>query len=161
MKKCAAMLLVVALLAGCIGSFGLTRKLWNWNKDQGEKVTQEVVYLLFNILPVYGITTFVDFFIINTIEFWTDENPVDAASLSQGGTTLALFKQGDGTLRLETAQGTLVLQADEDGVTASSLEGEVLYSARTGADGRIEVYHGQKLAMRYAPGSGLALAAAN
>ena len=43
------------LFSSCIGSFGLHSKLVNWNQGIGTKFVNELVYLAFNIVPVYGV----------------------------------------------------------------------------------------------------------
>ena len=53
----AAVLLSGSLMfSSCIGSFGLTNKLFSWNKGVGEKWVNEVVFVAF--------------------EFWTGSNPM-------------------------------------------------------------------------------------
>ena len=43
------------LFSSCIGSFGLHSKLLNWNQGIGNKFVNELVFLAFNIIPVYGV----------------------------------------------------------------------------------------------------------
>ena len=58
-------------LTGCYGSFSLTKKVYNWNGGVGDKFVNEAVFLALNIIPVYGVCTFIDAVFLNTIEFWT------------------------------------------------------------------------------------------
>ena len=46
------------LFSSCIGSFGLHSKLVSWNQGIGTKFVNELVYLAFNIIPVYGRKSF-------------------------------------------------------------------------------------------------------
>src|SRR5690606_39851280 len=64
--------------SGCFGSFNLTRKVWAFNKNVSEdKFVQELVFLGIGvILPVYGVAALIDGLVVNSIEFWTGENPV-------------------------------------------------------------------------------------
>ena len=64
------------MFSSCIGSFGLHSKLVNWNQGIGNKFVNELVFLAFNIIPVYGVCYFADFLIINSIEFWSGSNPL-------------------------------------------------------------------------------------
>ena len=48
------------LFSSCIGSFGLHSKLLSWNEGIGNKFVNELVYLAFNIIPVYGICYLAD-----------------------------------------------------------------------------------------------------
>lgn len=69
--------LVAALLCGsmlftsCIGSFSLFHKVLDWNQSLGNKFVNELVFIAFNIIPVYGVATAVDVVVLNTIEFWS------------------------------------------------------------------------------------------
>ena len=73
----AAVLLSGSLMfSSCIGSFGLTNKLFSWNKGVGEKWVNEVVFVAFCILPVYEVSLIADALVINSIEFWSGSNPV-------------------------------------------------------------------------------------
>lgn len=64
------------LFSSCIGSFALTRKLHSWNESIGNKFVNELVFLAFNIIPVYGVSLIADGLVINSIEFWSGSNPV-------------------------------------------------------------------------------------
>ena len=62
---------------GCFGSFNLTRTVYNFNNDVSEqKWVKEVVFLGLLFVPVYGVASFVDAIVVNSIEFWTGDNPV-------------------------------------------------------------------------------------
>lgn len=76
--KMAATVLVCGsfLFSSCIGSFGLHSKLVNWNQSVGNKFVNELVYLAFNIIPVYGVCYLADALVINSIEFWSGSNPI-------------------------------------------------------------------------------------
>ena len=64
------------LFSSCIGSFGLHSKLVSWNQGIGTKFVNELVYLAFNIIPVYGVCYLADALVINSIEFWSGSNPM-------------------------------------------------------------------------------------
>ncbi|MDR2591566.1 MAG: DUF3332 domain-containing protein [Chitinispirillales bacterium] len=70
---CAAVLasFLCVSLNSCYGSFALFNKVHKWNGKVGGKWINEVVYLVFWILPVYEICLGADWLILNTIEFWT------------------------------------------------------------------------------------------
>lgn len=64
---------------GCFGNFALTRKLYTWNEGvMGDDLLGKFVKtLIFYVAsPVYGIVGFVDFAILNLVEFWTGSNPL-------------------------------------------------------------------------------------
>lgn len=68
------------LFSSCIGSFGLHSKMLNWNQSLGNKFVNELVYLAFNIIPVYPVCYLVDALVINSIEFWSGSNPMASIS---------------------------------------------------------------------------------
>ena len=79
MKKISitAMACIMALSMGmtsCIGSFGLFNKLLAWNNTISDKFINEVIFVL--ISPAYAICGTVDVLVLNSIEFWTGDNPV-------------------------------------------------------------------------------------
>jgi hypothetical protein len=64
------------LFSSCIGSFALFNKVRTWNQGVGNKFVNELVFIALNIVPVYGIVYMADVLVINSIEFWSGENPV-------------------------------------------------------------------------------------
>lgn len=64
------------MLSSCIGSFSLTGKLLNWNRQVGNKFVNELVFFAFWILPVYEVSALADVLVLNSIEFWSGSNPV-------------------------------------------------------------------------------------
>lgn len=63
-------------LTSCIGSFTLTNKLLSWNKSISNKFVNELVFFAFWVLPVYEVSGLADVLVLNSIEFWSGENPV-------------------------------------------------------------------------------------
>lgn len=83
MKKLARLLTAVLVMstfslgfAGCYGQFTLTKKLYNWNGQLGNKWAKSAVMWILFIVPVYEIAGFIDFVILNVVEFWSGTNPV-------------------------------------------------------------------------------------
>lgn len=77
-KFSALLLSATILLSSCIGSFGLTNKVKDWNESLGNKFVNELVFVCMHIVPVYPIAIFADAVVLNSIEFWTGENPMAA-----------------------------------------------------------------------------------
>lgn len=67
-------------LSSCLGSFALTNKVLDWNRQVGNKFVNEVVFFALLIVPVYELSVIADALVINSIEFWSGENPVMAQS---------------------------------------------------------------------------------
>ena len=79
-KKHLIVATVVALSASmmmqsCIGSFALFNKVKTWNEHVGDKFVNELVFVAMWVLPVYELCFVADLFILNSIEFWSGENP--------------------------------------------------------------------------------------
>lgn len=74
-----AMVLVSTIMfQSCIGSFSLTNKVLNWNRHVNNKFVNELVFFAFWILPVYEVTAVADLLVINSIEFWSGNQPLEA-----------------------------------------------------------------------------------
>jgi hypothetical protein len=77
------LILSVFLTGNCFGKFSLVRKIYDINADitfgqQGKLggIIKSIFMILFLILQVYSISSFVDIILFNVIEFWTDKNPL-------------------------------------------------------------------------------------
>lgn len=68
------------LLNSCVGSFALTKTVLNWNNQVGNKFVNELVFFAFWILPVYEVTGLADLLVMNSIEFWSGTNPMEAST---------------------------------------------------------------------------------
>ncbi|MBO4945421.1 MAG: DUF3332 domain-containing protein [Muribaculaceae bacterium] len=102
--RVASILAMAALLLGqssCIGSFSLTNKLLAWNRNIDTKFVNELVFFAFWIVPVYEVSALADILVLNSIEFWSGNNPVAS---------------GTRTIKGEDGQKYLV-EADENGYT--------------------------------------------
>ncbi len=64
------------LFSSCVGSFGLFNRLSSWNQSLSNKFVNELVFLAFNIIPIYGVSYLADVLVINSIEFWSGSNPM-------------------------------------------------------------------------------------
>lgn len=64
------------LFSSCVGSFRTFNRLSSWNQTIGNKFVNELVFLAFSIIPVYGVAYLADALVINSIEFWSGSNPM-------------------------------------------------------------------------------------
>lgn len=71
-----AVLSVSMISSSCIGSFNMTNSLLSWNKQVGNKFVNELVFFAFWILPAYEISLLADVLVLNSIEFWSGNNPM-------------------------------------------------------------------------------------
>ena len=80
MKKIAfksALLLTLGTVtfSSCIGSFGLTNSVLDWNKRAtGNKFLNELIFIV--ISPAYAVCSVADLFVLNSIEFWTGDKVI-------------------------------------------------------------------------------------
>jgi hypothetical protein len=115
--------------AGCYGSFGLTKSLYRWNGSVSNKIVRELVFLVFVIIPVYGIALFIDAVLLNLIEFITG-TPVVASHDLGNGRRMALEKLPDQrTTRVVLTENDRVLKVfhvRRDGEGAFTLADETL-----------------------------------
>ena len=104
----AATLASSLMFTSCIGSFGLTNKLLDWNRGVDSKFVNELVFIAFHIVPVYPIAVMADILVINSIEFWSGSNPVaDVGAVKT----------------IETNEGTYAIETKADGYSIQK-EGE-------------------------------------
>ncbi|PHX06167.1 hypothetical protein VSPL_20760 [Vibrio splendidus] len=74
--KLSVLMLIVPVVTGCVGSNFTTNKLMEFNvKVVDNRYARGGVNFL--LAPVYGFTTLADYFVVNSIEFWTGSNPFD------------------------------------------------------------------------------------
>lgn len=115
--------------SSCIGSFSLTNKLLSWNKQIGNKFVNELVFFAFWILPVYEVSGLADILVLNSIEFWSGNNPVaKGTKVIEGNDGRYLVKcDGKGyTIKSET-DGSVVrldFDADEQSWSVTGADGE-------------------------------------
>lgn len=67
--------LLATPLTSCIGSFALTHKIKAWNDQVGSKFANQLTFILL-AAPVYLPCLAIDALVINSIEFWSGNNPV-------------------------------------------------------------------------------------
>ena len=67
-------------MTSCMGKFALTRNLYAWNEQVSNKFVNEVLFVAFWILPVYEVCGLADLLVLNSIEFWSGDNPLSAST---------------------------------------------------------------------------------
>lgn len=89
--------------SSCIGSFKMYNSLMSWNKQVGNKFVNELVFIAFWILPAYEISFLADVVVLNSIEFWSGNNPV-----------------AKGTKVIDGQDGRYLVECDGKGYTITS-----------------------------------------
>ena len=66
------------LATSCLGPNNAFNNLNHWNQHVTEnKWGNEGIFLVLNIIPVYGLFYYGDILIFNSIEFWGGKNPIE------------------------------------------------------------------------------------
>lgn len=140
-------------VSGCFGSFALVRKVYGINESISDnKFIRWVVFLGFSIIPVYGISGLVDVLVLNSLEFWTGNNPLEGGgggkasmkSIKVSDTeTLKLSRDGD-VMRVEVEREGQEPQVRyfeplEDGMVVRDEAGALLVRVQERTDGSVEV----------------------
>jgi hypothetical protein len=150
------LLAVVSITASaCIGRMAVTREVSKFNLDVSkEKWGREFVFFVLHVIPVYPLAYMADIWIVNSLEFWTGENPVSGEDRLARAGERRIERAADGSLAIATVRenGSLDLEvyasdgsahlvnlahAPSGDVVASSLDGREL--GRMHPDGSIVV----------------------
>jgi hypothetical protein len=113
MKKITTFLLALVLSfalimqTGCYGSFSLTKKVYEFNGNVGDKFINTVVFWVLNIVPVYSIAVFLDAVLFNLIEFWTGSNPL---AMNEGDIDQQIIKAGDLEYLITTTRNNIHIE---------------------------------------------------
>ena len=100
-------LTVAILFSSCYGPFKLTQKLHEWNGSLGDKWVNALVFFGLNVVPVYGISVTIDAVVLNTIEFWTGDNPV---SMKEGAKDEKIVKNENGTYKITAKRNHFIIE---------------------------------------------------
>lgn len=156
MKKIIAVFVAISfLIVGCTGSFSLSHKLYKYHRSQ-EKWVDETIFLVCTILPIYGVTFFVDGVVLNSIEFWSGKNPV-ASNDQQKPVTIAKGKESSATLGFDQKESRVLLsiaredqtvrdfsfEKTDDGIRAKDDSGLVRFRTINNEDGSVSLLNGQ------------------
>lgn len=102
MKKIVVSVAVAALLcsslSSCMGQFALCKNVYAWNEQISNKFVNELVFVAFWILPVYEVCGLADVLVLNSIEFWSGDNPMTSS-----------------TKTIDTEQGRYLVKCDGKG----------------------------------------------
>ncbi|HET8732121.1 MAG TPA: DUF3332 family protein [Moraxellaceae bacterium] len=139
LKPLGVAITTVSLLcsSGCMGSFSLTHKIYNWNQHaSGERWVNEMIFVVGLILPVYSLSLLADGIVFNSIQWWSGKNPVAAAGtqkrvIGADGSMAVMTMRADGGIDVmansvdgDVAHFTLVRNGEK--VTAVDSKGKAL-----------------------------------
>lgn len=155
LRRAAALAVILALSQSnlaCFGKFNLTRKLWGFNDTVSDsKWLKWLLFLAFTIVPVYSIAALADALVLNSIEFWSGQNPVTGNEVRENtrvveGKTIHTVMTAQ-RLRIEISEPGKELQvievnATEAGAVARDGSGKILSQLTEAADGQVLVSDG-------------------
>lgn len=121
----------------CIGSFSLTNKLLSWNQTIDNKFVNELVFFAFWLIPVYEVSAMADVIVLNSIEFWSGENPVACGTKVIEGQDGRYLVKCDGkgyTIKSENDGSVVRLDFDSDNRTWSLINNGQSYPLMTFVD---------------------------
>ena len=122
------------LLSSCTGPFRLTQKAHKFQTSFDNKWADEVCFLGFVILPIYGACTLVDAVLLNSIEFWTGENPL-AASVDKDSNKAAKVEQlADGSYRITRGEEVIIVKTVDNVTTVKNTDGKVIATSTKEGD---------------------------
>lgn len=135
MKKLSNLLVAVVIasmslfMTGCFGSFALTKKVYDWNGSLDNKFVQEAVFLGLNIIPVYGVSAFLDAVILNTVEFWSGSSPlalkegINKVDIAGNELTILVDKNTVTLYNDQNSELALLTYSDENSTWYSTVNG--------------------------------------
>lgn len=115
------------VFSSCVGSFALSNRVLSWNRGIGNKFVNELVFFAFWVLPVYEVTMMADVLVLNSIEFWSGNNPLTASTKvvdTEHGRYLIACDGRGYTVTHETTGDTMRLDFDEETQTWSFESGD-------------------------------------
>ena len=125
-----------SMLAGCMGKFALTEKIYSWNKKVDKnRWINEGVFVAFLIIPVYSLSLLADGLIFNSIDWWTGKNPIAAGDTKtihgDDGSVAQMTMRADGKIDVAVTaasgqQSQFTLVKDGDTVSAEDASGKKL-----------------------------------
>ena len=118
-----ALFLTSAATTGCFGRNALWLKVRGWNAEVVDsKWGRQFIWLGLQITTVYAVTSILDKFVFNVIEFWSGKNPLT------------------GEVAITVAQGAELLEGPDGSQIASQIlsDGSARVEIRA-ADGSVEI----------------------
>lgn len=125
------------MTSSCIGKFALTNKLLTWNKGVGSKFVNELVFFAFWILPVYEVSALADLLVLNSIEFWSGNNPIAKGTKVIDGENGRYLVKCDGkgyTITCENDGSEVRLDFNEEELTWTLVTDDTEYELMTFID---------------------------
>lgn len=137
------------LATECWGKFGATTTLWDWNSQVSDsKWIRWLVFLALAILPVYGLFILADVLIINTIEFFKGDNPINGghADLGNGHSIISSRTDDQDLIRHDhyynrkLVQTLFIRRFDDDNLAVLDSEQRPIAKVSKNRNGEVVLY---------------------
>ena len=139
--------------SSCVGSFAMFNKLASWNKKAtNSKFLNEIIFWV--IAPAYAFCSVADALVLNSIEFWTGDNPMamkvgtTKQVMGQDGKYYAVTYKADGyDIKLPTGETVTFVYDKKSDSWSQIQEGKETEIFRFNHDGTIQANlpNGQKM----------------
>ena len=139
-----SMLLILSMVTGCIGNFGLSGRVRKFNLEVSpDRWGREIVFVVLYVIPVYPFAGFLDILVFNSIEFWTGTNPINGSAsvtpiamqewTTEDGTKVTMQGLPDNSIDVDVVRPDgdtrfFNLTRTDEGVTARDEAGNVIVS---------------------------------
>ncbi len=113
MKKLTVCILLSAsiLCSSCLGSFSAFNGLRDWNDGLTDsKFLDNLIFWVFNIIPVYGLFFVGDVLIFNVIEFWSGSNPL---AMNEGDMETQVVEKDGNTFEMIATRNRMQIKVIE------------------------------------------------
>jgi hypothetical protein len=139
------MVLILSMGTGCIGNFGLSGKVRQFNLETSQdRWGREIVFVVLYVIPIYPFAGLLDILVFNSIEFWTGTNPINGSAsvtpiamdewTTEDGTKVTMQGLPDNSIDVNVVRANgdtrfFNLTRTDEGVTARDEAGNVIVSA--------------------------------
>lgn len=114
-----ALSFLIISLSGCFGSFNLTKNVYEMNDNATENgFVKSALMVGLLIIPVYEIAAIADILVLNTIEFWTGENPV---AMDEGERRRQVFSHNGKTYVVDAEKDQFTIRPADDQLAVHTL----------------------------------------
>ncbi|TKB55454.1 DUF3332 domain-containing protein [Ferrimonas aestuarii] len=134
-----AALLACTQLSGCMGQMALSGLVTKGNLSLVDnRYGRAGLFVL--MAPVYGVAASADLFVINTIEFWTGQNPISGRAPAVVDMPANTILKVNHKLNQDLTSAPVTLSK----VTLSAIDANTMAMTMSYQDGRTQVLSGQK-----------------
>ena len=124
----------------------------------GDKYINNIVFWILFFIPAYEFTVIADFFVLNTIEFWTGTNPM---SMNEGQEVIKYAQTDDASFKITITKNNIAIDeltgknAGQSVLLSFDEESQAWYLVNDGNNVKIATLDGDKMNLIYPSGNTL------